>query len=434
MTKLFRKRQSQRRGPKLKKVVAKKAAAKEKKLKRAARDKSFKKGKGRDPGIPNSWPFKKQMLDEIAKKRASEEMERLKKKQEKRMMKQMAGQVPDEEEECPTLEMVAMKARVLAEKDFRRLGFEEEAPSKPTKSHSSSKFYKHLRQLVHEADVIVEVLDARDPQGCRSIELEREVVGQDKKLIILLNKIDLIPQDVLQKWCTYLERDAPVIPFKAATDTSQGVNHLDVDPRSVDTKQLKSRYEVVGAKQLLNLLHNYQRQAGSSALGSLTVGLVGQPNAGKSSVLNSLKRAKAALVGADAGVTRELQTVKISETLKLIDSPGIVWTGDDSCPFAVLRNAVNLKQLDDPVEAVAAMLSHCNPSSIVRHFKIGPYSSAEDMVCQVALSRGKLCRGGGPNKVQGARLVLQDWASGALPFYTLPPRDQEEEPEVVGFA
>lgn len=60
--------------------------------------------------------------------------------------------------------------------------------------NSTTNFYRALRQVIEKSDVIIEVLDARDPQSCRNLAVERQVVADGKKLVLLLNKIDLVPK------------------------------------------------------------------------------------------------------------------------------------------------------------------------------------------------------------------------------------------------
>lgn len=60
-------------------------------------------------------------------------------------------------------------------------------------AQSRKAYYKELKKVIEAADVIVEVLDARDPMGCRSQEIEEEALKLNKKIILILNKIDLVP-------------------------------------------------------------------------------------------------------------------------------------------------------------------------------------------------------------------------------------------------
>jgi nuclear GTP-binding protein len=81
----------------------------------------------------------------------------------------------------------------------------------------------------------------------------------------------------------------------------------------------------VGSENLMNVLKNYARVDGSSSAKQLiTVGVVGFPNVGKSSVINSLKRSKAAVVGNMPGVTKKMQEITLDKNIVLIDSPGVV--------------------------------------------------------------------------------------------------------------
>lgn len=61
-------------------------------------------------------------------------------------------------------------------------------------TNSTSRFMRILRNVIETSDVVIELLDARDPNGSRNLDVERRVVAEGKKLVLLLNKIDLVPK------------------------------------------------------------------------------------------------------------------------------------------------------------------------------------------------------------------------------------------------
>lgn len=74
-----------------------------------------------------------------------------------------------------------------------------------------------LRKVIEQADVLLEVLDARDPMGCRSKQIEDEVRSAGKKLVFVLNKIDLVPSaGNVRMWQKYLSRESPCVLFRAS--------------------------------------------------------------------------------------------------------------------------------------------------------------------------------------------------------------------------
>ncbi|CAJ1432633.1 unnamed protein product, partial [Effrenium voratum] len=118
---------------------------------------------------------------------------------------------------------------------------------------------------------------------------------------------------------------------------------------------LRSTHAVVGADELMQLLKNYSRQSGTHMKGHISVGVVGYPNTGKSSVINSMKRHSAVETGARAGVTRMAQEVQLDSKVTLIDSPGVVFEGSGNDPSTVLRNVVRVESVSDPVAVVEAL-------------------------------------------------------------------------------
>ncbi len=87
------------------------------------------------------------------------------------------------------------------------------------KEQSLKSFYKEFKKVVEAADVIIEVLDARDPMGSRCIQVEEMIIssGTNKKLVLLLNKIDLVPKENVQAWLKYLRNQYPTVAFKSST-------------------------------------------------------------------------------------------------------------------------------------------------------------------------------------------------------------------------
>ena len=72
------------------------------------------------------------------------------------------------------------------------------------------------KKIIENCDIILEVLDARDPMSCRCKYIERKILSEpDKKIILILNKIDLIPMENAYAWQSYLRREYPVVMFKA---------------------------------------------------------------------------------------------------------------------------------------------------------------------------------------------------------------------------
>lgn len=76
---------------------------------------------------------------------------------------------------------------------------------------------KELKRVVEAADVIIQVLDARDPEGCRNLETEQHVLKQNKKILLVVNKIDLVPAQNARAWQKHLTKDFPCVLLQANT-------------------------------------------------------------------------------------------------------------------------------------------------------------------------------------------------------------------------
>lgn len=199
------------------------------------------------------------------------------------------------------------------------------------------------------SDVILQVLDARDPGSCRCYDIERFIrqVDPNKKIILVLNKIgrlsnlkssfyavcacqvyssvalcpDLVPPTAARQWLKFLREELPAIAFKAATKKSGQLGQKPM-PGGPEQSDMMETRECLGADTLVQLLKNYARNKDIKT--AITVGVVGLPNVGKSSLINSLKRTRVANVGNAPGVTRNVQDIHLDKHIRLLDSPGLV--------------------------------------------------------------------------------------------------------------
>lgn len=278
--------------------------------------------------------------------------------------------------------------------------------------------------MVDAADVLLEVLDARDPLGCRAKAIERFILdsGATKRIILILNKIDLVPREVVESWLKYLRNEFPAVAFKASTQSQR--RHLGHSTLSanVASESALSTSECVGAEALVGLLKNYSRNSGLKT--TIRVGVIGYPNVGKSSVINSLRRTRVCQVGGMPGVTKQAQEIHLDKGLRLIDCPGIVFSPekeDSNSVEVLLRNCVKVELLDDPVAPVDLVVQRCDRAQLMTIYSLPFFSTTQEFLLLLAQSRGKLKRGGIPDIEAAARSVLVDWNSGRIPFYTLPP-------------
>ncbi|XP_064632401.1 guanine nucleotide-binding protein-like 3 homolog [Lineus longissimus] len=421
MPKGFGKKTSKRQTCRNKYKIQKKVREHNRKLRRDAKKNPHPKKK-KDPGIPNSYPFKDQILKEAEerKNRIEAERERMREKRKKdrvRLLEKkrsLSSLVTDAQKRSAAFEK---KQAVTQGATAMEFGASDDIET------SRKAYFKEFKKVVDAADVIVEVLDARDPIGSRCLEVEEAVVnsGAAKKLVLLLNKIDLVPREIVEKWLKYLKNEFPTVLFKASTQTQRQNLSQSKMPIKLSSDELMKTSRCLGASTLMKLLNNYCRNKDLKT--TIMVGVVGFPNTGKSSVINSLKRSKACNVGNTPGVTKVMQEVLLDKHIKLLDSPGIVMAKGDSDAAVILRNCVKIETIDDPIPPVEAILRRCNKEKLMLHYRIGNFTSANEFLSLLAQRHGKLKKGGIPDIQVAARSVLQDWSSGRITYYTHPPEE-----------
>ena len=391
--------------------------------------------KRKDPGIPNSWPFKQELLQNIKQEKERMENRKLEEK-ERRKQGSTAGSLT---------ELMAQANQMRSEFDAKHgvatktAGHTDAVDGVRTISESHGQqsrraYLRSLKKVIESSDVILQVLDARDPLGTRiHPAIESGILSHfDKRMVLVLNKIDLIPKNNVSEWLTYLRRSHPTVALKAGTTQSRS-NESGKSSGIGQTKgeNALSSSMAVGVDGLLQLLKNYARAYGEKKSKTcITVGIIGYPNVGKSSILNSLKRFRAVGVSPRPGFTTSIQEVVLDKNIRLIDSPGVVFDDDDTKlgADAILRNGIDADSIKDPIPAVQALLERCTMDSLMMTYNVPAFPTGPEGVmtflAMVARTKGRVLKGSIPDKVMAARLVIKDWNKGKIPYYSVPPNDK----------
>uniref|UniRef100_A0A0R3Q4H1 Nucleolar GTP-binding protein 2 n=1 Tax=Brugia timori TaxID=42155 RepID=A0A0R3Q4H1_9BILA len=265
------------------------------------------------------------------------------------------------------------------------------------KAGQSNRVWGELYKVIDSSDVVVEVVDGRDPMGTRCLHIEQFLRKEKphKHLILVLNKVDLVPTWITKKWLTLLSQELPTVAFHASMQHSFGKGTL-----------------INLLRQFANL-HKDRQQ--------ISVGFIGYPNVGKSSMINTLRSKRVCKTAPIAGETKVWQYVSLMRRIYMIDCPGVVYPQGDSETQIILKGVVRVENVKDPINHVQGVLDRVREQYLLKTYSIDPWNDVYDFLTKICVKTGRLLKGGEPDWNTAAKIVLNDFQRGRLPYFVLPP-------------
>lgn len=252
-------------------------------------------------------------------------------------------------------------------------------------------------EQINRIDIVVEILDARIPQASRNPLLEEITAG--KPVLMVLNKSDMADPKLTELWISNFES----LGFYATAVTS-------TEPKTVAGILSRCRQIV-------------EKENGKTGM-KINVLVTGVPNVGKSTIINALRKQKKASVQNKPGHTRDFQRIVVSNTLTLIDTPGILWhkfepeTGYRLAVMGSIKDSI----LDMFTIASAAliMLRKVFPERLLERFNIDELPEGEEELIElIGRSRGMLQKGGVVDFERACNVIVREIRDGKLGRMTL---------------
>lgn len=239
--------------------------------------------------------------------------------------------------------------------------------------------------------------------------IERHIAekAKHKHLVFVLNKIDLVPNWVAKRWMGELAKDRPTIAFHASMTHAFGKGAL------------------ISLLRQFGKLHDDKKQ--------ISVGVIGYPNVGKSSVINTLISKKSCKVAPVPGETKIWQYISLFKRISLIDCPGVVVdTAGDTETDSVLKGVVRAERLEHPEDYIDAILSKVKREHIAGQYKLNAkgeetWTDSLGLLEMISRRSGRLLKGGDPCLRTAAIQIINDYQRGRLPHYVAPPELKEDE-------
>ena len=247
------------------------------------------------------------------------------------------------------------------------------------------KYPSLLKKIIETSDIILEILDARFSKEMKNEEIEKLIKNKGKKIIYVLNKSDLTRK-----------RDKRLNPrIFVSCKNRKGISELRNKIKSEAAKIKKEG--------------KYNR---------VQVGVIGYPNTGKSSLINLLIGKNSAKTGAEAGFTKGIQKLRLTEGIHLLDSPGVIptegysMTDREKIAQHVRVGGKSYSQVKNPELALNEIVKS-NKKELERFYKI-KFDNAEDLIEKIGKKKSFLRKGGEINSDQTARAILKDWQIGLI--------------------
>ncbi|MEM0295176.1 MAG: GTPase RsgA [Candidatus Korarchaeum sp.] len=252
--------------------------------------------------------------------------------------------------------------------------------------------WSEIRKFIGRSNLVLEVLDSRDPWTTRSRKLEEIASSMGRKVLVVINKSDLVPKQVLDDWVKVFREE--------------GLKAIYVSAR-----------ERMGTMKLRRFM---KKEA--PAIPAIVL-VAGFPKVGKSSIINVLKgrsSASTSPIPGNPGYTRSFQLFRVERGLYLVDSPGIIPV--EGGPLEAVMRGCPPERLSDPVGVAASLIERAlraDPSAIRRTYGIEETDPIL-IIEELARRRGWILRGGEVNVGEAARQIVRDYHDHRLNFYVTP--------------
>lgn len=275
---------------------------------------------------------------------------------------------------------------------------------------------KARRQMAEDlklVDLIIELADARVPEASRNPDLAE--MGKNKSRLILLNKADLADETENQKWQKYLQCSSTAC--------------LLVDSRKkADLKAIPAMVREICREKLER---DARRGIKNRPIRAMVVGI---PNVGKSTFINSFAGKAVTKTGNRPGVTKGKQWVRMDKNIQLLDTPGVLWAkfedpevGKRLAFIGSIRD--ELLNTEELVLELLAFIREYYPGRIAERYAAEETAELPELLRMIGEKRGCIARGNEVSYEKAAALVLDDFRSGRLGKITLERVPQGEADE-----
>ncbi|MFV0240441.1 MAG: ribosome biogenesis GTPase YlqF [Lacrimispora sphenoides] len=265
-----------------------------------------------------------------------------------------------------------------------------------------TKAKRAMKEDIKLIDLIIELVDARVPLSSRNPDIDE--LGAGKARIVLLNKSDLADERCNSAWESYFEAKGCYV-LKVNSKSGAGLKQIN----GVVQEACKEKIERDRRRGILNR--------------PVRAMVVGIPNVGKSTFINSFAGKACAKTGNRPGVTKGNQWIRLNKSLELLDTPGILWPKFEDQQVGIrlaLIGSVNDEILnkDELAMELIGFLTKKYPRVLSERYGIETADALEALM-QVAQARACLAKGGELDLVKASNLLIDDFRSGKLGRMTL---------------
>ena len=266
-----------------------------------------------------------------------------------------------------------------------------------------TKAKRQMQEDIKLIDLVIELVDARVPLSSRNPDIDD--LGKNKYRLILMNKCDLADKKETDKWSEYFKK--------------KGFFVVSLDARTKNS--MKSITDVVMEACKEKIERDRKRGIKNRPVRAMVVGI---PNVGKSTFINSYAGKACAKTGNKPGVTKGKQWIRLNKNVELLDTPGILWPKfEDQTVGLKLALIGSIKDeilnVDELAIELIRILIDRYPGILNSRYEVDESADVTDIIYGVAANRNCVQKGGEPDYSKAAALILDDFRSGKLGNITL---------------